>query len=283
MKLNCQELEKNSNPVAFFVSGFGGRADCISPNLRKRLQLQGISVYDHAWNDIYGRRSSVYLRLSSSIFITQMVNEVIPKIKPNRPIILIGHSLGSDVLLKVAHQLKTRKIDFLAMLDGVQTNGRRTTNSVPENISYFYNRWTINPSFPGYLSAVQIPGIAYKIGVPLNAYESGYLFCDRNSTYSDQNEQSYSYTDDEKPILLRTSIKFLTKFNANFLEVENIKYQPTTHAYKNAIHKNLYIQKQMFEIVMQLVKNKKNVYSQYGNQCSFSCSLSSSEKSHLMI
>lgn len=162
MKLNYQQLENSSNPVAFFVSGFGGRADCISPNLRKRLQFQGISVYDLAWNDIYGRRTSVYLRLSSSMFIKQMVNEVIPKIKLNRPIILIGHSLGGNVLLKVAHQLKTRKIDFLAMLDGVQPDGRRTTNPVPGNVGYFYNRWTIHSSFPGNLSAVQIPGIGYQ-------------------------------------------------------------------------------------------------------------------------
>jgi hypothetical protein len=77
-KLNWRELEKGSGSVVFLVNGFGGCAPCITRNLHKKLQSQGIFVYDVDWNnDVHRRRSSVYLRFSTSTFIRQMVNEVI--------------------------------------------------------------------------------------------------------------------------------------------------------------------------------------------------------------
>ncbi|WP_143171133.1 hypothetical protein, partial [[Phormidium ambiguum] IAM M-71] len=42
-KLNWQELKECNNPIAFFVSGFGGRSDCVTPVLHQKLKLQGIS------------------------------------------------------------------------------------------------------------------------------------------------------------------------------------------------------------------------------------------------
>jgi hypothetical protein len=73
---------------------------------------------------------------------------VIPAIKPGRKILMIGHSFGSDTLLKVAQLIMPRKIAFLGVLDTIEKFGKRTTKVVPSNVEYFYNRWTKYPSLP---------------------------------------------------------------------------------------------------------------------------------------
>lgn len=239
-KINFQELKEGTTPVAFFVNGFGGCAPCITRILHKKLQLQGISVYDLDWNDIYLRRRSVYLEFSDTKFIRQMVESVIPTIKSGRPIILIGESLGGDAILEVAKRTMPRKIDFLGVIDGVNKLGLRTTKQVSANVGYFYNRWTRNPSLPRNIEPWKFTGIHYQLGIPFNASKSGELFCHQLSTYSDQKEQSYGYNADGSPLLLSDRDSGVTK------------QKILTHACKNAIYKDPYIQQQMFEIIMQI-------------------------------
>ncbi|OKH30657.1 hypothetical protein NIES2119_30490 [[Phormidium ambiguum] IAM M-71] len=229
-----------------------------------------LSVFDLAWNDIYGKQSSVYMRFSAAKFIDQMVNEVIPAIAPHREIILIGYSLGGDTLLKVAHKIKHKKIDFLGIIDAVQPNGKRTTNSVPTNVSYFFNRWTVNPSFLRNFPEMRVPKIGYKIGIPLNADRTGELLCDSSSTFADQQEQSYAFNIDGTPILLP---RISNNLPANFAAP---KYQPIVHSYQYGIHKDLYIQQQMFTTIMQIVNSRKQGY--YLN-----CNRVQERRSHLMI
>lgn len=282
-KLCWQELKEGSNPIAFFVSGFGGRADYVTPVLHQKLELQGIFVVDLAWNDIYGRKSSVYLRFSAAKFIEQMVNEVIPNIAPHRPIILIGYSLGGDTVLKVAQKIKHRKIDFLGILDAVQPNGKRANNSVPTSVSYFFNRWTVNPSFLKNFPEIRVPKIDYKIGVPLNAYQTGELLYDSSSTIADQKEQSYAFNTDGTPIVLpRISKEFPTTQSRLSADLVAPKYQPIVHSYQYGIQKDLYIQQQMFKIIMQIINPWSKDYYLNVNAHENYC-LTQERDSHLMV
>ncbi|NEQ67271.1 MAG: alpha/beta hydrolase [Symploca sp. SIO2D2] len=240
-KINLQELQAGSSPVVLLVNGFGGCAPCITRILHKKLQLQSISVYDLDWNDIYLRRRSVYLTFTDTKFIQQMVELVIPTINSERPIILIGESLGGDAILEVAARIRPRKIDFLGIIDSVNKLGQRTTKEVPANVNYFYNRWTKNPSLPRNIDSWKLPGTNYRLGIPLNASKSGELFCQNPSTYSDQQEQSYGYNADGTPILV-----------ANTTSSSVTKQKILTHACKNAIYKDPYIQQQIFEIIKKI-------------------------------
>lgn len=281
--LNWQELKEGNNPIAFFVSGFGGHVDYVTSVLHQKLKSQGMSIFDLAWNDIYGRQSSVYLRFTAARFIDQMVNEVIPNIAPHRPIILIGYSLGGDTLLKLAHKINQRKIAFLGILDAVQPNGKRTINSVPRNVSYFFNRWTVNPSFLRNFPEMQIPKIGYKIGIPLNAYQTGELLCDSSLTFADQEEQSYAFNADGTPILLpKTSNNFPANKSKFSSDLVTPKYQPITHSYQYGIHRDLYIQEQMFNIIIQKLNPHSKDYCLNNKVHENYCFIPES-RSHLMI
>ena len=244
-KLNFQELQAGTNPIIFLVNGFGGCAPCISRTLCQKLKLEAISIYDLDWNDIYLKRQSVYTRFSANIFINEMLEKVIPAIKPERKLLLIGHSFGGDVILDIARQIQPRVISFLAVLDGVKKFGQRTTISVPANVQYFYNRWTKHSSLPSKIPDLTIPGIDKRIGVAINAHKSGELLQDSPLTYGDQKEQSYAYYADGSPILLKTKLSR----NAS----NKIQYRIITHGGKYAIYKDFYIQEEMFNIIMKII------------------------------
>jgi hypothetical protein len=252
-KIDFEELKNGCSPVAFFVNGFGGCAPCITRNLHKKLQLEQISVYDLDWNDIYIRRQSVYLSFSDSTFVNDMVKKVIPAIKPGRKILMIGHSFGSDTLLKVAQLIMPRKIAFLGVLDTIEKFGKRTTKVVPSNVEYFYNRWTKYPSLPRNIPAFGIPGTTLQIGIALNPNQSGELLIDNHSTYSDQKEQSYSYNADGSPILVPDESHQTNNVKERGKSGDKTRHQIITHGCKYAIYKDLYIQQQMWEIIKQML------------------------------
>ena len=135
--LNWEDIKNGSGPVVFLVNGFGGCAPCLTPELKQKLQAENISVYDLDWNDINIRRQRGFSDLTDSKFIRQMVKEVIPAIKIDRPLIFIGHSFGADSLLKIAKLINPRKISLLAVLDGVNKLGIRTKEIVSPNVDYF--------------------------------------------------------------------------------------------------------------------------------------------------
>lgn len=241
-KLDFQELKQGNQPIVFFVNGFGGCAPCINRGLFKKLQSEPISVYDLDWNDIHLRRKSVYTKFTANNFINDMVEKVIPSIKPERKLILIGHSFGGNAILEIAEKIIPRKISFVAILDGIKKFGTRTTISVPRNIQYFYNRWTKYPSLPSKIPEFIIPGINKRIGVPINAQQSGKLSIENSLTYSDQKEQSYAYHADGSPILV-----------TEYLSQENqVQHQIITHGGRYAIYKDLYIQQQIYEIIKDI-------------------------------
>ena len=238
-KIDFYKLKHETNPVVFFVNGFGGCAPCITRNLHQNLQLQNICVCDLDWNDIYLRKRSVYWQFTDTIFINDMVNKVIPIVNPQRKIIAIGHSLGANALLEIARRIMPRKIAFLGILDAVKSWGLRSTKPVSSNVEYFYNRWTKNPSLPRNLPALSIFGSTYKIGVAINAHQSGELLISNSLTYSNQKEQSYGYYADGSPIIVTNH--------------RHARHQIVTHGCQNAIYKDLYIQQQMFSIIQKIV------------------------------
>ncbi len=244
--INWEEIKTSDGPIVFLVNGFGGCAPCMTPELKKKLREKKIAVYDLDWNNIYIRRRSAYSDLDDRKFIRQMVEEVIPAIAPSRPIILIGHSFGGNALLKLAHQIGSRQITFLAVLDGVNQKYRRTTEAVAENIGYFYNRWTKYSSLPGGIPALPIPGTGYYIGAPMNPQDSGEITAVYPASYSNQKEQSYRYNADGSPILKYPN-----------------QPQIITHAGKNAIYQDAYIQQEMFDIILQILSKNPIVITQH--------------------
>lgn len=245
-KIDFQELKQGTKPIVFLVNGFGGCAPCINRNLAQKLKLEPISVYDLDWNDIHLRRQSVYINFHATNFINDMVYKVIPVIPPERKIFLIGHSFGGDALLKIARQIMPRPITFLGILDGVKKFGQRTTISVPPNVQYFYNRWTKYPSLLGKMPELKIPGTNKRIGVAINAIQSGAILRDNPSTYNDQKEQSYGYDTGGFPILVTKNLSRKTQ----------PQHQIITHSGKYAIYKDPYIQQQMFEIIKSISEGK---------------------------
>lgn len=244
-KINFHQLKQETNPIAFFVNGFGGCAPCITRNLHKNLQLQNISVCDLDWNDIYLRKRSVYLQFTDRIFINDMVNKVIPTINSQRKIIAIGHSLGANALLEIARIIMPRKIAFLGILDAVKNWGLRSTKPIASNVEYFYNRWTKNSSLPHNLSPISIPGINHQIGVAINANRSGELSISNYATHNNQKEQSYSYYADGSPIVVANQTECYCS--------NNNQHQILTHGCQNAIYKDLYIQQQIFNIIQKII------------------------------
>ncbi|MEM8832175.1 MAG: alpha/beta hydrolase [Cyanobacteria bacterium P01_G01_bin.19] len=251
-KLDFQELQSGKNPIIFFVNGFGGCAPCICRTLFDQLKPKAVSIYDLDWNDIYLRKQSVYTKFSSVGFINDMLKKVIPAINPERKLLFIGHSFGGDAILEIARQIQPRKICFLAILDGVKRFGRRTTASVPGNVDFFYNRWTKHSSLPSKIPDLTIPGINKRLGVAINSYKSGRLTKDSLSTSCDQKEQSYGYHSDGFPILLDDEIN-KQKFELSGRRSSDNRHQIITHGCKYAIYKDLYIQEEMFNIIMEII------------------------------
>ncbi len=255
--LNWEDIKNGSGPVVFLVNGFGGCAPCLTPELKQKLQTENISVYDLDWNDINIRRQRGFSDLTDSKFIQQMVTEVIPTINLDRPLIFIGHSFGADSLLKIAKLINPRQISLLAVLDGVNKLGIRTREIVPPNVDYFYNRWTKNPSLPGGIAALPIPGTHYDIGAPANAGDIGELLCHAKSC--DQKEQSYSYKANGLPVLLQANLAHLT--DVNYLAKSDIissnnhsnNHKIVSHGGKNAIYQDSYIQQELFEMIKKIM------------------------------
>ena len=230
-KINFEELKYGTKAIAFLVNGFGGCAPCIARNLHKNLLLQNYYVCDLDWNDIELRKQSVYLKFNDSSFIENMVNRVIPSIAPNRKIIAIGHSLGANALLKIAHKIAPRKIAFLGILDAVGGFGLRSNCLVSANVEYFYNRWTKHPSLARNIPAINIRGTKYQIGIAVDAYRSGELSLESFLTYNNQQEQSYARKD----------------------LFANLQQKILTHGCQNAIYQDLDIQQQMFDIIQKII------------------------------
>jgi Ricin-type beta-trefoil lectin domain len=245
--IDWNELRQGSGAVVFLVNGFGGCDPCITGNLRDNLKSNSIAVYDLDWNDIHRRTQQNNFNLADAEFLEQM-DSVIASIPDSRPIILIGHSFGGDSVLKVA-QRTSRKIALLGVLDAVRSGGVRTRQNVGENVSYFYNRWTTNPS------GFRIPGLSVGAGIPLNAGDSGVLNCSASSC--DQEEQSFGYNANGSEIRDDCESWEVTCPGFNPIPValggsNGTKHRRITHGGDNAIYKDDLIQAQLLRKILQI-------------------------------
>jgi hypothetical protein len=245
--IDWNELKQGSGPVVFLVNGFGGCDPCIVGTLHDKLKDNNITVYDLDWNDIDRRTQQDNFNLADAEFLKQM-DSVIASIPNSRQIILIGHSFGGDSILKVA-QRTSRKIALLGVLDAVELGGVRTRRSVVGNVSYFYNRWTTNPS------GFRIPGLSVGAGIPLNSGDNGALSCGASSC--DQEDQSFSYNADGSEITDNCESWEVTCPGYNSIPVilggsNGTKHRRITHGGDNAIYKDQYIQEQLFKIILQI-------------------------------
>jgi hypothetical protein len=179
------ELRNGKGPVVIFVSGFGGCGgdgnSCIARRLFHRFRENGIVVYDTEWSSVNAEDNFG----SDKKFLDQMRLIILPSIPDSRPIILIGHSFGGDSALKAAKVAKSlgKKIALLAIIDAVEIWGNRTTQSVSENVDYFYNRWTTN-------GTQFVPRNVYGFDVPRNPESSGKLNDCLARDCRDQHQQS---------------------------------------------------------------------------------------------
>lgn len=70
--------------------------------------------------------------------------EDIKKLKPDKPVILVGHSFGGDGVFEVAQKLNTlengfRKIDLMVTLDSVGFDNDKVPQNVKKNVNYIAN------------------------------------------------------------------------------------------------------------------------------------------------
>lgn len=245
--INFNEIRTGNGPVVFLVNGFGGCAPCIARALHNKLKANGIAVYDFDWNDIYRRNQQNNFNLADAEFLQQM-EAVISAVPQSRPIVLIGHSFGGDSALKVA-QRTSRRIALLGVLDAVELGGIRTRRSVSNNVSFFYNRWTSNPS------GMQIPGIPVGAGIPLNHGMNGEVSCSAGSC--DQKPQSYGYRADGSPEIDNCESWEASCTGYNPIPValggsNGTKQRRITHGGSNAIYKDQLIQEELFRKIQPL-------------------------------
>lgn len=241
--IDFKELKNGVGPVVFLINGFGGCDPCIMGTLHNKLKWNQITFYDLDWNDIYRRSQARDPNLSDANFLKQM-DSVFSSIPDSRPIILIGHSFGGDSALKVASRT-SRKISLLGVIDGVQRGGIRTNVSVSDNVAYFYNRWTENPS--------KIPLLPLP-GIPLNPSSSGEVSCSANYSICDQKEQSCGYNADGSE--LRDSCGSLEITCPGYEPwpggSNGTKHRKRKHGGSDAIYRDDYIQEQLFQKIIQI-------------------------------
>lgn len=172
----------------------------------------GIKTIIGNWDNLSPNRSG--LTVASDQEFRRQMRKKLREGDPNVPVILIGHSFGADSLLKVAQceagnndacpsnliisgPVKGRKILFLGIIDGVEFGGKRTRRTVPNNVTYLFNRWTDEPSRLGTNIAGAIVGsfapgpglLIAAAGIPIDHNSSGQLAC-KAQQCDDQEKQS---------------------------------------------------------------------------------------------
>ena len=68
----------------------------------------------------------------------------IKKMKPDKPLILVGHSFGGDGVFEIAQRLNTlengfRKVDLMVTLDSVGFDNDKVPQNVKKNVNYIAN------------------------------------------------------------------------------------------------------------------------------------------------
>jgi len=184
----------SSNTVVYWVSGLGGLP--MPDNLFEFFQGVGAQIHWSYWNGFdrtsdpgsitsitnvdLGNPSALLGNFANAQCVQDMLQQI-DDLPASENIILIGHSLGADTVLRVADGT-THHISLLATLDPVGPLGFRDTppDSVLATVTYFYDRWQTNGPFPiNYGSAPQITSsasgsLAHDFGIPDQAEDDSY-------------------------------------------------------------------------------------------------------------
>jgi hypothetical protein len=245
------ELKNDRGPVVIFVSGFGGcgitnHESCIARELFKELRKSGIAVYDAEWSSTKGNEF-----ITTDLRFLRHMEKLLPLIPASRPIIFIGHSFGGDSVLKAAKVANTlgKKIALLAVLDGVGAGNIRTRIVVPENVDYFFNRWTSRGMVSGTI-------------VPLDAFVDGSLSCNARARVCDQRIQSVRRNHDGSIYTnfknRRGVLKKIWNAVSNPIDTVNELTDGGVGLYHgsflggDAIHDDYYIKQQLFALIFSI-------------------------------
>ena len=137
-------------PYAVFVNGW---MDCCSWGMNKvqaELIALGAEIRYVPWDSFRDRAPQRTATVHDLLFLRQAADFINNRLARDRPLILIGHSLGGDSLLNLAPEID-RRILFLGVIDPVGPGGLREPiqeREVPAHVDYFFNRWQRNRPFP---------------------------------------------------------------------------------------------------------------------------------------
>lgn len=129
LDIATKSLKLKDTPGIYFMSGFDWwGAGSIKGNYDGiRDMAKAVKGAKHfPWND------------------QDKIIEDIKKLKPDKPVILVGHSFGGDSVFEVAQRLNTldngfRKIDLMVTLDSVGFDNDKVPQNVKKNINYIAN------------------------------------------------------------------------------------------------------------------------------------------------
>lgn len=129
LDIATKSLKLKDKPGIYFVSGFDWwGAGSIKGNYDGiRDMAKAVKDAKHyPWND------------------QDKIIEDIKKLKPDKPVVLVGHSFGGDGVFEVAQRLNTlengfRKIDLMITLDSVGFDNDKVPQNVKKNINYIAN------------------------------------------------------------------------------------------------------------------------------------------------
>ncbi len=174
--------------VAIFVNGFD---DCcaykIMDSLKDRLNHLSVDYFQTPWNTLsiisgeYSQYDAGVITAGATKNFVDQMNQYFSDLPEGSEVYLFGHSFGGDSIIQFLQQNKRTKIKIrlVALLDPVRFEkltsqvtflGLRANGNIPNNVTYFFNRWQRN----------DLPPTDFK--------NSGAIQC--SATYCDQKEQS---------------------------------------------------------------------------------------------
>lgn len=139
-----QAYAQTRSPYVVFVNGY---QDCCAwdMNIVRNSLPRDSEIIDVPWDSFIDGAKQRSNTSNDSLFLRQG-KEILNKLDPNRPLILIGHSFGGDSIISLLPRIN-RRIQFVGVIDPTAAGGLRkpiTRRTIPSNVDYFFNRWQKN-------------------------------------------------------------------------------------------------------------------------------------------